>query len=220
MFSHNFECRRIDKRDDKNRLVSTGVEWTEHNTYFENFGIVLFALVCVAGLLVCVIGIVMTASPAASFKGVTVVAAGIWLVWFAYTFMARPVKGMPRSVLFHRDGRVEYEHGLPWWPKVKEASAPHTEITSIEARQSTICIHGPPYDQGVVVYRRNGDIVEIGMSLSRDEAHKVAVQLMQALTAMREDLTSLETRRSSYKEQVAAFSGPSQRGKRATVVIE
>lgn len=220
MFSHNFECRRIDNRDEKNRLVATGVEWTEHNTYLENFGIVLFALVCVAGLLACVIGIVMTASPIARFKGLTVVAAGIWLVWFAYTFMAQPVKGMPRSVLFHRDGRVEYGHGLPWWPKERSASAPHTAITSIEARESTICIHGPPYNQGVVAYRRNGDIVEIGMSLSRDEAHKVAVQLTEALTAMREDLASLETRRSTYKEQVAAFSGQFQRGKRATVVIE
>lgn len=220
MFSHKFECRRIDKRDEKNRLVATGVEWTEHNYYAENGGIVFFALVCVAGLLAVVIGVLMTASPAVRFKGFTVVAAGIWLVWFAYTFLSQPVKGTPRSAIFHRDGRVEYEHGLPWWPKEKFSSAPHTEITSIEAREAARGFQGPPYNQGVVVYRRNGDIVEISWSLSRDDAHKVAVQLTQALTAIREDLASLATRRSSYKEQVAAFEGQFQRGRRATVVIE
>lgn len=220
MYSHDFEYRRLDRRDARNRLEATGLAWTEHNYPLEYLGTFAIAMLCVAGLLITVLGVIMAASLAGLVKSVSVLAAGVWLMWFAVKVLPRPIKGTPRSVVFHRDGRVEYAHGLPWWPKIKFASAPHTEITSIEARPVSNGLQGHPYDHGVAVFRRNGDIVDVSMSLHRDEAHKVAVQLTQALTVLREDLASLQATRKDYDAQVAGMKAKVGTKKRATVVID
>lgn len=217
MISHSFVCERTETRSPDKRIATSGVAWSENNYRIEMMAVALFSVVCVVGLFIVVAGCVMTAVPAERFRAIALVVSGVCLVWLAFLLLSRPVKGMPRSVVFHRDGRVEYPQGMAWWPKQKWASAPHTEITSIEARQVQNSIEGSPTDWGVVIYRRNGDVIEISTGLLRDEAHKVAVQLTQALTAMREDLASLQTARKASVDPMAAFLAKFGSGKRAVI---
>ncbi len=46
------------------------------------------------------------------------------------------------------------------------------------------------HSSGVVMFKRNGDMVYVAKRLHPDYAHKVAVQLMLALTELREELAS------------------------------
>jgi hypothetical protein len=94
--------------------------------------------------------------------------------------------------LFHRDGRVTLPGGLPFHRRVRTLTCTHDEFASIEVCQivSNATAQQTAFGHGVVMIMRDGGKVYVATKLHADQALKVAVQLTQALAALRDDVAS------------------------------
>ena len=213
-----FTCQRIDERDNAGQLTATGVEWTERSLRLEA-GMKLLLFV---GLLVAVPAVAATFMLAIS-KGLwALVPAAIAAVAFSPFFWHHRVtgKGKPRSLIFRRNGTVSAPYGLPNWPKVREISGQQTDVVSFEAGQtlSNLEVQYTDYSHGVLLYKRDGDMVVVAKHLHPSEAHKVAVQLSIAIAELRAAL-AIDTARTGVRFTQAKPS-PRASGTKADTIID
>ena len=174
------DCKRIVKKDNSGRIVAIGVEWTEFNMWADALRALACGVCLIVGVAMTLGGALATVSHGAWFF---LVFPGLAIGGFSQAMPEFDIRRTPRSLIFHRDGRVEAAHGFGYWPKAREMSQPHSEIVSIEAR--AIDWYEAPFQYDVAVFRRDGDIVHVARLLRADEAHKVAVQLTHALAEIR-----------------------------------
>jgi len=81
---------------------------------------------------------------------------------------------------------------VPFFRRVRTFNSVHADFASIEVCQvlSNAEAQQTAYSQGVVIIMRNGEKAYVATKLHADEAFKVAVQLTQALAALRDDVAS------------------------------
>lgn len=187
-------CHRIDRKDADGRLDATGVEWTEHCMWCDVVVGALVGLSFVAGMFAAF------AAALISFKAglLSLIPAGAAVVLFSPILWRHELRfdGKTRQLLFHRDGRMEVPFGLPFYPRIRLLTAAHTEVASLEIRQTVNndMARETAYSSGVAMMLRSGDIVYVAKHLHPDDAQKVAVQLTLALAAMRDDLAAVAAR--------------------------
>lgn len=179
-----FDCHRIDQVDADGRLVSAGLEWTEgRNWLFSIYVSTIMALGLGTGM--ALVAAPFVPSPVLALISAAAMGGLGWLLWNT------PLHAIPRQLLFCRDGSIHAPLGFSWYDsKHRMVSATIADVVSIEARQ-LVKPHPDstnPFTHGVVLYERSGDTVYIASRLHPDAAHKVAVQLMLGLTALRTDM--------------------------------
>lgn len=193
-------CKRIVRRDKSGRVIAIGVEWTEFNIWAAALDALVDGVCAIVGFVMALAGVLAIISSA-----LWLVVAAIGIALCVLPVVRRPFDlwRKPRSVIFHRDGRVELPEGFPYHSSIREMSQPHREIVSIEARAAyRQALDDPIYKHDVAVFRRDGDIVHVAWRLRADEAHKVAVQLTHALAEIRA-LESVGARRAGVNQEAA-----------------
>lgn len=180
-----FTCERIDLRDGDGELEATGVMWTEHREWLE---FAMYGLVTL-GVLIAFFAF-LTAPMFGKFwwipcgVGVSTFLPFFWLCRADF-------QGTPRQLLFRRDGSMPAPLGFADSPAhFKSVSGLQSDVVSIEARKAPTQAGSlrTMHDHGVALFKRNGDVSYIAQHLLPDQAHKVAVQLTQALAELREDM--------------------------------
>lgn len=189
-----FICDRLAETDASGRLAMTGVEWTEGSRDL-NYGIGMCLLVLSGAGIMLILNhsSIWPEMPGLSLvAGIAALSSWYWASKFDFSRLL-----VRRCVRFLRDGTVEGPPGARCnGLYAKEMSERHADIVSIETRMS------PPKPVGkderpplpfyeIVVFMRNGDTWIVGGDLEQDEAHKVAVELTHALTAIRETLSAM-----------------------------
>lgn len=180
-------CKCFVRKDKHGQVAATGVAWTEYNAWGGALDM-LIDIVCIVGGFVMTFGGLLASVNSGGWLLVTLI--GIASCVLPAVRNRVDVWRTPRSMIFHRDGRVEMPSGFPYHPQFLEMSQPHGEIVSIEARVAPWQLPQNPFRHDVAVYRRDGDIVHVARLLRADEAHKVAVQLSLALNDMRSALAN------------------------------
>lgn len=196
-----FESHRVETRTDEGRFEAIGFAWTERREGLHALGAALIFISFTVGMFIAFLGV-----PFAEDWRMPV---GIGLALSAPLFWINnlPIDGSPRELVFYRDGTIEAAWGLAFYPRHTSVSGHHADIVSIEARSVV-----PPQQQqhtshahGVVLFKRNGDTTYVAKCLHPDQAHKVAVQVMLALTELREDMAS-DARQSATRQQAPQAS--------------
>lgn len=185
-----FTCKRIHNKGVDGRILATGVEWTEHQMWFD----ALMLLGMFIGFVICAFA-TLAASMMIMHRGAPWwVAAGIAVASLAslYWLHIAQIPGKPRSLVLHRDGRIEVPSGLLFHPKARFISGTHADVVSFEVRQTASDIEAQhtAYKHGVVIFKRNGDVVYLAGHLLPDHAHKVAVELTHAFAELRDGMAS------------------------------
>lgn len=191
-----FESQRVETRTAEGILEAAGVAWTERREGLHALGRMLIFLSFVVGLFVVFLGTPMNEE--------WWIPAGIGLALMVPIFWIEklPIEGTPRELLFYRDGSTEAPYGLAFYPRHTSVSGHHADLVSIEARSvaTNQQAQHTNHTHGVVLFKRNGDMTYAAKCLHPDEAHKVAVQVMLALTELREDMAS-EARHGASRQQ-------------------
>lgn len=158
---------QIRTRDDQGNLIAAGFMWTEEHEAWKLFLALagVLALLSLPGLLDYFSGrgpLVLGAIPAAL--------AALSL------YACHRYANHTSALIFHLDGHVEAPFGMPRHRRVRRFKGNHGYTTSIETNR---------HNQ-VLLYSRGGDIAVLANLRKSNDAHKVAVQLNQALEDIRE----------------------------------
>jgi len=189
-----FQCEFVEDRDENGNLQEFGVYWTEGRVGLEQFASFVVCVLCLAGLGATAVGFATwtpaTGVPIGVFGGVAVFL--IWGGWELLKLCFR-MPGRKRELTFSRDGTIYAPFGMAAYPSEwVYVTGHHADIVSIEARQFAFPEgqRKPWYAHGVTIYKRNGQMTHVAKHLEQEEAHRLAVNLTQALEAMREELAT------------------------------
>ena len=164
-------------------LTMIGVEWCEARDVLEPLMETTGVILTVMGLALTLIGLgIGTGVVVVGMMGMIVGPAMVWYVW-------RYLQATSRSILFSSDGVTKSPLGTAndprSWDGVWRRS--HAQIASIEVEQLE-----PPkqdgstgYTHGVRILMRDGYVAHVAKHLEPDQAHMVAVQMTNALIALR-----------------------------------
>lgn len=167
-------CVEIIERDKDGEIIKAGAAWNENTFYGSPLGFAGRVLGFLAGALMAILGVFMLSFAnhlpvLGHFIALITGVPGIILMWAVFR------KQPKRSLLFHRDGRIETPQGLKnektarvWGPQWK-----HENITAVEAV-------GQDQAWRVDFIFAKGDTVTISSGLDREEARKVAIMLKEA----------------------------------------
>lgn len=161
-------------------LVASGVRWTETRPIVVKLlAVPMFAAIMTMFLT----GLVMLAKgfprePSLYFVcGLVTLIGSIWLVL--------QCGGRKRSLVFHRDGRIETPEGLPTDGRFRAFGFSHERISSFEKRFARKLDHNNQ-QFFVELLSHDGDWVTIGDTMTEQQSHMVTVQLTKALREIRE----------------------------------
>jgi hypothetical protein len=152
-----------------------------------------------------IVAILMTLKP----NWEILIPVALTLAFLSPVFWAHRVSipGKPRRLLFKRDGSMPAPLGLrAYGARHKCVSGHHADIVSIEAKRSDVTAEAQNFNFSyrVVLYKRSGDMTYVASCLQPDEAHKVAVQLTQALRALHDEMANEHRRRGAQRHGTPA----------------
>lgn len=189
-----FQCDFVEDQDENGNLQVFGVQWTEARVGLEQFATFVVCLLFFGGIGLTAAGFLTwtpaTGVPIGLFGGVAVFL--IWGWWELLKLCFR-MPGRKRELTFCRDGTIYAPFGMAAYPSEHDrVTGHHADIVSIEARQFAFPEgqRKPWYAHGVTLYKRNGQMAHVAKNLEQEEAHMLAVNLTQALEAMREELAT------------------------------
>lgn len=183
----SFQCIRRDVKDASGNVEVTSVVWNEGIEPLESLAATAHALALFVGIGAVLLGFLMHSRPADQND-----AMGCWMVGVAALMAGGLIDNISwprtwRNLAFFRDGTILAPHGTAFSSERFEFAKPYTQIVSIEA---VTLIQGEAaqtaiYTEGVALYTRGGDKITVAESLTKREAHKVAVQLTLAVQELR-----------------------------------
>jgi hypothetical protein len=196
-----FESQRVETRTAEGRVEASGVTWTERREGLHAVARVVILSSFIVGFFILFLGTPMAKDwwkPVA--MGLALIAPFLWIEKL-------PIEGTLRQLLFYRDGSIEATFGLAFYPRHTSVSGHHADLVSIEARSVATRQQAQHtnHTHGVILFKRNGDMTYVAKHLHPDEAHKVAVQMMLALTQMRDDMAS-DARQGATRQQAPRVS--------------
>lgn len=183
-----FECIRLDQKDSYGTLAANGVDWTEGTRGLSIvLGWFLLGMTVVGLILIWDWRRIWPEYPGLSLlAGVVALSSWSWPSRFDL-----PRLLIRKSLRFFRDGRMEGPSRALVNGEWCKMAGDHAGIVSIETRMSPPKPvgkdeHPAPPSYEIVVFMRDGDTWVVGGDLRQDEAHKVTVELTNALARMRE----------------------------------
>lgn len=199
---HSFEAE-IKRNVEDGELSAIGVVWTSVRYPLSSsmMGLGLWALAGAAGAL----GLSFIVPPV-RVEGVQMTSAGLFGVSCLFFAMADWLGKAKGALFFTADGSIKAPHGLPIQSRIRESlrdivtfQVDHNVPVRALGEDAATC-------HVVNLYTRNGNIIRIAEGLRREQAHKITVLLINALTEMRESLSRLaHTRRAQPDRRMAAL---------------
>lgn len=168
----------IRTRDEAGNLTASGFVWSEERAWARQPLLALFLMIGVVEFAVLVLFL------ATRHEGVLAVLVIIGLVMFGLWRLMALVGQRQRELVFHTDGSMACRLGLPGYGGYRKIPGNHANIASIEARPDV-------GDHWVEIYSVVGDTTVIAHNLADWQARKVAVCLSNALSDLRESMTTM-----------------------------
>lgn len=189
-----FQCEFVEDRDENGNLQEFGVCWTEGRVGLEQFASFVVCVLVLGGLGATAVAFA-TWTPAAGMPIWVFGGVAFLVIWGGWELMKLCflIPGRKRELTFWRDGTIYAPFGMAAYPSEHDrVTGDHADIVSIEARQFAFPEgqRKPWYAHGVTVYKRNGQMAHVAKYLEQEEAHMLAVNLSQALEAMRDELAT------------------------------
>ena len=181
----NFTCNTVDERDRAGNLTMIGVEWCEARDFLEPAMEKTGVFLLITGSLYALVAVCAGGSAGHALMGMAWAIAGSCMVWYVWRYL----EATPRSILFSRDGVTRSPLGTANDPRSWDGiwRRSHAQIASIELEQLE-----PPapdgskgYTHGVRILMRDGYVAHVAKHLEPDQAHMLAVQMTNALIALR-----------------------------------
>lgn len=172
------------------RLRSVGVRWTQPDIVGAKIWAAVYAVCFLAA------GILFAVSRAVANGGEAYTHATIIVAIATTVLILLGDDSVQTAVIFHDDGRTETPHGSPGFRRDRCIEGNHRYISNIQLEQGTRMYEVEAAQNFQVgLYCANGDIVVVGDLLRKNQAHKVAVMLTNALNDMRAQLSELPRKR-------------------------
>lgn len=171
------EVTKIREFDADGNLQKAGLHWVETRNGFVQIGTMT--------MVACAFAFILTVGATSDTYGqrsggaavMFLITLGLFVIG-ALLFRHQSRKG---ATVFHRDGTIETPFGLPGYRERTKVGGSHVNIMSIESKAFS-------QTSMVLVYSVGGDTVCLAEGLTVVDAHKVAVQLVIALTEIRQSL--------------------------------
>lgn len=171
--------------DEQGQLQAAGAEWGE-----DRYGLSgLTLLVTVFGTPFALLAVAFASDNAHRSEGAVggAVAAAAFAIVIGLNVLRWLLGDKTRAVIFNDDGTIELPYGRTHNRFRRNINGHHRYIASIEARKSEFSYYAnrqPGYE--VCLYSTGGDMAYLAMELTYQQAHKISVTLMHALTEMRD----------------------------------
>ncbi|MGD9725709.1 MAG: hypothetical protein AB7E70_09575 [Hyphomicrobiaceae bacterium] len=206
----------IRRYDGAGRLEAAGVRWTE----VRNGVLWLIALPAFILLMTMILSGLFMVAKGFPLKTMLVFAGSVAGLALAVTLVNR-FGGRRRSLIFHRDGRIETPEGIPTNSRFREFAFGHDRISTFENRFAR-ALDRNHSQYFIDLFGRDGDWVTVADALSEQHSHMLTVQLTKALAEMRE--TAARPRREFTAEDALRMARAAMAGGRpgdtVHVVIE
>jgi hypothetical protein len=174
----HFVCEPFREKDENGVLQAAGAHWTEaaslRNNLFARLAVIFACVVIGIYILFTVAMLGSSATPALAVEST--------LLFFLLKIAFGPLP--ERSVILHRDGKIDTPHGLPREKKVRRLRFHQPEIVSIEVI-GAISGLAQDWTSSVALITGDGHTIPVGAKLHAEEAREVAVALTMALRDMR-----------------------------------